>query len=143
MILNFFGANTTPEILYRFQESLRYSNPHGIRAESIANYNNMGLKMICSGAQPSERKSENEVFAQARQAIDSGIPIAVRMHNAEGREHWVVIYGYRNGGTNASDFLVLDPGIPTNRHTEEWTLEDTYNRYPSRPSVNRWIIYYE
>ena len=42
--------------------------------------------------------------------IDNGKPVLIGFKNAYESQHWVVITGYKNGGTKASDFLINDPG---------------------------------
>jgi hypothetical protein len=131
ILLNFFGLNTTHEDIYRHLGTYRNNAP------SIANNWGVTLKENVDGA------TQNQVLARAKQSIDEGLPIAVKFnHDGGSGTHWVVIYGYQGDGTCIFDFLILDPGIRTNAHQENWTLGDTMtrDRYPNS-RLDRWVIF--
>lgn len=49
------------------------------------------------------------VYSAAKTALDSGKPYIVGMNKPAGGTHFVVISGYTNAGTAASDFTISDP----------------------------------
>lgn len=54
--------------------------------------------------------SSSEYFKRIIHHINSGLPVILLLkRSSDGGTHWVVAYGYRNGGESASDILVRDP----------------------------------
>lgn len=52
--------------------------------------------------------SQNEYFSKIRSEIAAGRPVLVHMISDK-YQHWVVAYGYKNGGASNDNILVLDP----------------------------------
>ena len=49
-------------------------------------------------------------LSRIKTLLDGGKPVLFGAKNSYGTQHWVVITGYRDGGTTASQFTINDPG---------------------------------
>ena len=54
--------------------------------------------------------SSTGYLAKIKAVLDSGKPVIVGFKKYSGTMHWVVVTGYVNSGTTASDFIINDPG---------------------------------
>ncbi len=65
-------------------------------------------------------------LSNIRLLINAGKPVLIGLKNSYGSQHWVVITGYINGGTKASDFKINDPGSENRT-----TLQQLLNTHPN------------
>lgn len=78
-----------------------------------------------------ENLSDSILLSDIRSEINNNRPVIIKLTNAlltDYPDHYVVAYGYKGEGTQKSDILVLDPGIPWNSDDNKFgtdcTLED-------------------
>jgi hypothetical protein len=70
--------------------------------------------------------STNTSLSQLKVKIDAGIPVLLRCTgNSAGKQHWVVVYGYKGEGTANSAFLVVDSANTTIGTTPRYGRYDT------------------
>lgn len=52
--------------------------------------------------------------------LQQGKPVLLGVHNGNGKQHWVVVYGYAGGESlHASDFLIRDPGTVSRTNLQQ------------------------
>ena len=98
-------------------------------------YYTWGLPSSCSGAIQQSYSYENVEDSQRleviRQEINANRPVVVRLTGSKPSDtHYVVAYGYRNGGKTLEDILVFDPATKrddTGEKGRDTTLEDAKN----------------
>ena len=70
--------------------------------------------------------STSTSLPQLKAKIDAGVPVLLHCTgNGAGKQHWVVVYGYKGSGTTNSDFLVIDSANTTKGTTPRYGRYDT------------------
>ena len=95
-------------------------------------FSSCGTKLRVAGS--SEALSGTSAFPAIRSEIQAGRPVIVNIGTGNGDNHTVMCYGYENGGTAYSDFLVKDPiriasggGISTEKAGSDHSLQQAMN----------------
>lgn len=96
------------------------------------NFSSCGTKLRVNA--DSEKLVGTNAFPAIRSEIQAGRPVIVNIGTGNSDNHTVMCYGYKNGGTSYSDFLVMDPirltssgGISTEKVGSNHSLQQAMN----------------
>lgn len=96
------------------------------------NFSSCGTKLRVNS--DSEKLVGTQAFPTIRSEIKAGRPVIVNIGTGNSDNHTVMCYGYENGGTSYSDFLVMDPikltsggAISTEKTGSDHTLQQSMN----------------
>lgn len=93
--------------------------------ESISNYTSSGSLYWPSGY--SFITSKSSYLTKIYNLLKQGKPVVLGCNTASGKQHWVLIYGYKGSNSlSAANFLIHDPGSSTRT-----TLNQFLNDYPN------------
>jgi len=126
------GNNTTPGTLNSWaRTNNKFSGSADVDWQPFANYGFSGGITAKATAAFSIKRIRDE--------IDNGNPVIINVDGSAACKHFVIIYGYENGGTQISEFFIYDPAPVNNKRHPGISVRTKLNQcdicpgYPLRP----------